>query len=503
MTQAEGLAPEIEGEPPVSRRSLLGLSLGGAAFLATARQATAQPAPPPVFTPGIADLRFLLSRITYGYDAATTARAQTLGYAAFLEEQLHPELIADTTLDAMLAPLTTLAATSQQNYDNYYVHGNGTFITSQLKTAAVLRAAFSKRQLYERMVEFWTDHFSIDQSDSSNNVLKTQDDRDVIRANALGSFPQMLRASARSASMGFYLGNYRNTAASPNENYGREILELHTLGVGNYTEADVKAVARCFTGWGYSIAPGQLGQFEYHASLHDDTWKVVLGHPITAGGGANDGEIVLRLLSAHPATAQFLARKMCRWLLCYAPPQVVVDAVANTYLATNGDIKAMIRVILAPTSVANVSQDQLAKYKRPFHLVTSILRASSFQLSQPEQLPIELGYMGHEPFRWPSPNGYPDTFEDWGSGQLPRWTFVSKLFSNAIPGVVFTPSTVFAGVPKDQLARAANMGLAGGSISIADAYVIQRYADSFPAITDELLRDVMILTASSRSFQLY
>jgi uncharacterized protein (DUF1800 family) len=464
------------------------------------RSASAQ-TNPPLVSP---DVRFLLGRITNGYDAPTFARAQALGAQAFLEEQLHPEAIPDPRGGLAVSMFPTITRSSQDNYVNDYLQGRAEMLRTELRCATILRAAWSARQLHERMVEFWSDHFNIDHTDSMNAVLKTQDDREVIRRNALGNFRQMLLASAASSSMGFYLGNYRNTAAQPNENYGREIMELHTLGVGNYSEDDVKAVSRCFTGWGFKeVTTGEFGMFRFRPWLHDDSAHLVLGTTIPAGGGQAQGEYVVNMLAMRPTTAKFLAKKLCRFFLCYEPPQAVVDAVASAYMASGGEIKPMLRVIFAPSSIAQVAPQALPKYKRPFHLVTSILRALDVQITQPEALTLQLQRLGHDPFRWPTPDGYPDRLDAWAPGEQTRWAFTTDLFTNAIPGLSFDPASIFAGVPKHQLAATVNRRLTGDALSHRDVMVLQLYVDSFPSITDALLREVMVLAASSPSFQIY
>jgi len=508
MTRTDLNPTATEGLSPMSRRVALGVGLGGAALFATSSRARGQSptAPPPstATTPAVATLRFLFDRITYGYNAAMWQRAQALGYTAFLEEQLHPEWIADPRVDAMLTQFPSLSMTSKQIYDQYYALGQGNTPPAELRAVAILRASLSGRQLHERMVEFWNDHFSIDQSDSQELVLKTAEDRDVVRAHALGNFQDMLVASARSAAMAFYLGNYRNTAASPNENYGRELMELHTLGVGNYTEHDVREVARCFTGWSFlQHADPNYGDFVFNPVSHDSGAKVVLGQSIAAGGGVQDGERVLRILAMHPATAQFIALKLCRWFIAYTPPQPLVDRVADAYLRTRGEIKAMIRALFDPPSIALVTQDRLPKLKRPFHLVCSIFRALDANLAQPAQLTHELAKMGHQPFVWPTPKGYPDSTEAWGSGLLPRWTFASALFSDSISGVSIAVAPIFANVPQSQLAAAVSQRLTGGALARTDVAEIQTYVDAFPALTDTLEREVMALAVASPSFQLY
>jgi uncharacterized protein (DUF1800 family) len=172
-------------------------------------------------------------------------------------------------------------------------------------------------------------------------------------------------------------------------------------------------------------------------------------------------------------------------------------------MSSGGEIKPMLRLILAPSSVAMIAPTALPKYKRPFHLLTSILRALPIQVTQPEQLTIELQRLGHDPFRWPTPDGYPDRLEAWAAGEQTRWAFVTNLFSNAIPGLTFNPADVFAGVPKDQLVAVANRRLTGDALAVRDVMALQLYVNSFPSITDALLREVMTLAASAPSFQIY
>lgn len=501
MSSVEGAEPVAAGEVGVSRRSLIGLGVGTAVALSAAREAAAQASLPPAYPP---ELRFLLARITNGFDAQTHARALVLGYDAFLEEQLNPASVPDPRGDLVLSRFPSLARTAQDNFVNHYQLGAAETLRSELRNATILRAAYSARQLHERMVEFWSDHFNIDHTDSMNAVLKTKDDKEVVRQHALGNFKQLLLASARSASMGFYLGNYRNTLNQPNENYGREILELHTLGTGQYTEDDVKACARCFTGWGFKdTAAGDYGGFQFRPWLHDDTQKVLLGLTIPAGGGVTQGETVVNLLASRPQTARFLARKLARFFLCYEPSQHVVDQVANAYMATGGEIKAMLRALFRPAALATIPPAALPKYKRPFHLIASILRAVPFHHAQVDALSDQLAFLGHDPFRWPTPDGYPDRLEAWASGEQGRWAVVHALFANQVPGVSFDPANVFAGVPRSQLAATANERLAGGGLAMRDVTAIQLYADSFPNVTDALLREVMVLAASAPSFQMY
>lgn len=449
------------------------------------------------------DLRFLVDRITNGWNAEVWARAVELDYAPWLEEQLAPASIDDSAMSAMLAPFATLTMTSKQIYDTYIANGQNAFPILELETAAVLRGAYSKRQLFERMVEFWTDHFNMDHVDGQVQWLKTADDRDVIRAHALGNFRDLLLASAQSGAMLAYLDNASNFASAPNENYSREIMELHSLGVGNYTETDVAELARCLTGWQYwNQTQPNHGDFRFNAAQHDNGAKTVLGQSIPAGGGVNDGLQMVDFLALHPATAQFLARKLCIFFLAYDPPQAVVDRVASVYLAHGADIKATVREVLSAATVIQVPPASLPKLKRPFHLVCSVIRTCNPTIVQPQRFLIELGLMGHAPMRWSPPNGYPDTAEHWGAAVLPRWTFLTKLFTvNGVAGTSINVALLFGSTPKSQLASKASDILYGGRLAPEDVAAVQTYADAAPTLNDALRRDVLALSASSPSFQ--
>ncbi|HEY6218731.1 MAG TPA: DUF1800 family protein, partial [Gemmatimonadaceae bacterium] len=186
----------------------------------------------------------LVRRITMGATAAEMTRVRTLGYQEYLNEQLHPEQLDDSAVDAVVAAKwpQILQASDVIFSVNQFT------LQSQLQEATIYRAAFSRRQLYERMVEFWSDHFNI--AFTKVGYLKVADDRDVIRANALGKFRDLLRASAKSAAMLAYLDQNQSRRGAPNQNYARELMELHTLGVDNgYTQNDVAELSRVLTGW--------------------------------------------------------------------------------------------------------------------------------------------------------------------------------------------------------------------------------------------------------------
>jgi uncharacterized protein (DUF1800 family) len=299
----------------------------------------------------------------------------------------------------------------------------------------LLRAVWSKRQLYEKMVHFWTDHFNIDSSKGDCRWLKASDDRDVIRRYAMGTFPELLRASAMSPAMLWYLDGRVNRkqkdADKANENYARELLELHTLGVhSGYTQRDVMEVARCFTGWTVrTMKQFNKGRVEFHAEQHDDGPKTVLGQVIPAGLGEKDFDRVLEIVSLHPATAHHLAEKLCRHFIADEPPDAAVEAVEHTYLTSGGDIR---RTLSALFQTPEFLAARRTKVKRPFEFVASALRATQAETDAGPPLLDYLVRMGHAPFQYPTPEGYSDRAVHWMGTLLWRWKFAVALSRNEI-----------------------------------------------------------------------
>jgi uncharacterized protein (DUF1800 family) len=454
----------------------------------------------------------LVDRITQGFNAAEHARARTLGYEAYLEEQLDHLAIDDSAMDARLAGLTTLVMSPKQILDNFPMEIRTPY--TEIKGAALLRSVFSRRQLYERMVEFWNDHFNLDHNKSDFlYVFKPEDDRLVVRPNALGSFPTLLSASAHGAAMLFYLDNWLNIAGAPQENYARELMELHTLGVGGgYTEQDVREVAECFTGWTLNgdTASANYLRALYEPSYHQGGNKVVLGVTIPATPGRDNAQHVLDILTAHPSTAQFLSRKMIRWLLTETPPQSLVDQVAETYLDTAGDIKSMIRVILAKPNLERASPVFAPKYRRPFHLMTSLLRGLGAEVTGYTYALYYLATMGHSPFDWSPPDGYPDKVEAWGHSLLPRWTFNSHLMQGYVYGVELPLFELLEQL--DAVGPNAHIGLAhrinrqilGGALSPEEEYMVQYFVNSLAApLGWNEVYEAIALAASMPGYQWY
>ena len=339
-------------------------------------------------------------------------------------------------------------------------------IVAELQASRILRAVYSERQLQEVMVDFWTNHFNVFADKGADRWLLPAYDRDTIRPYALSKFSALLQATAQSPAMLFYLDNFQSVSPNApqplrapqqqqrrgiNENYARELMELHTLGVdGGYTQKDVQEIARCFTGWtifqprgGGAAANAMLGQaarrtpgaFFFNARVHDDGEKIVLGHKIPAGGGFKDGLMVLDILAHHPSTAKFIATKLVHHFVADHPPQSLVDRVTAVYMKTDGDIREMLKTIFFSNEF-NSKEAYRAKIKRPFELVVSAIRTLGADTNGGPGTHQWIARMGEPLYGFQTPNGYSDAAESWVNtgGLLERMNFGLALASNRIPG---------------------------------------------------------------------
>lgn len=402
----------------------LTLSLGLAGRFSPLAWAATDPAA--ALPPSSAELH-LLNRIAFGVHPDELARVRAIGAQAYIEEQLQPEGIDDSAVDRAVAQYFPLLALSSAELFALPIEEQARAAV-QLQLATAYRAAFSRRQLFEVMVDFWSNHFNIFLFDGRLRVLKIADDRAVIRAHAMSYFSELLSASAHSPAMLVYLDNVTNTGQGPNENYARELMELHTLGVdGGYTESDVKEVARCFTGWtvDYRQKPGE---FLFTPQRHDNKTKQALGMAIPAGQGIGDGQQVLDLLAKHPSTVRFLATKLCRRMVSDNPPSGLVDKVAAEFTASGGDLRRTLRILLN-TPEFWAASDQ--KFKRPLEYVAAILHSGLVTVSEAGFRTVlnSLRTLEQAPFSWQPPNGYPDVQGYWAStnGLLNRWNFAFAL----------------------------------------------------------------------------
>lgn len=451
----------------------------------------------------------LVNRITQGFSRSELQYAKSIGYDAYLEEQLDYLSIDDSETEARMANFPTIDMGPGEIYLTYIETPEIPYW--ELKGATIVRSVHSKRQLFERMCEFWSDHFNIDHAEDPEYAFKPEDNINVVRTHALGFFPDMLRASTHSAAMLYYLDNWLNFIGTPQENYARELMELQSLGVdGGYTEMDVKEVAECLTGWTLNLDSNDPDYLRtiYDNDLHQPGAKTVLGVTIPHSPPRQQLNAVVDILAGHPSTAQFVASKMTRWLLRENPPQALVDQVAQTYLDTGGDIKQMIRVILSRENLRWSSSVYQPKFKRPFHLVTSLIRGLNLEVNDPLYLNYYLSVMGHSPFNWHPPTGYPDTVNAWGNSMLPRWTFVSALMGQLIPGVngiLQVPQWLGATGPNPHVGLAAriNERALGGALTPSQEAAIQEFLDSLAPVTGQDIFEAVALAASAPGYQWY
>ena len=396
-------------------------------------QSTATPQPTVVAT-GDALLAHVLRRLTFGATADLADHARAIGVEAFIEEQLNPEKLDDSPVAQMLSGLTTLTMTP----GNRIQLSQKALPAQELTAATLIRQVYSPRQLYELVVDFWSNHFNIYIAKDLCRVLKTDDDLQVIRPNALGKFADMLTASAHSPAMLVYLDQASSNKNVPNENYARELMELHTISVAAlYGPSDVVDVARAFTGWtiaGQNSTNPPAGTFVFRPQIHDTGAKTILDLQLPAGQGEQDGQQVLDMLSQYPLTAQFISTKLARRFVADDPPAALVDHLAATFTATGGDIREMLRTLFAsPEFQASAGQ----KFKRPLEFFISALRVTGASIGpQPGPLYQQLQVLGQLPFEWLMPNGYPDLGPYWATtdGLLNRWNFGMRLMSNQFKG---------------------------------------------------------------------
>jgi len=389
----------------------------------------------------------VLNRLTFGPTPADREAIREQGAAGWIEDQLSPADLQDYKTSLLLSRIDTL----DYSADQLRAVGDGLFenihpnrVLDDFRQAALLRMVYSKRQLYEVMVDFWSDHFNISVQKGDCWYLKPVDDRDVIRSHALGNFRDLLGASAHSPAMMIYLDNHANHRDAPNENYARELLELHTLGVsGGYTQEDVMELARCLTGWTVKEHFWQ-GQIHFNPDAHDPSPKSVIGKRIEPTGKTEIDQ-VLDLLSIHPATANHLAFKLARRFLGDKPDPEIVDRAAQSFLQSGGEIKAALRVILLDGLTAENPNPPRQKYKRPLQFLISALRQTGAETNGTKDLHRHLARMGQPLFDWPTPDGYPDTNPAWQGNLLPRWSFALDLVQNNIPGTVFHLEDFLAG----------------------------------------------------------
>jgi uncharacterized protein (DUF1800 family) len=473
--------------------------------------------------------RMALDRLAFGPRPGEVERVRTMGVDAWIRQQLAPDDIADTDLPHRVAKLTVPMQSTSQLLDKYRVLPDRAArvemrkiqdpverarvrreatrkglaegyrpwkqLYPEMAADRLLRAIYSERQLQEVMVDFWSNHFNVYKDKGVLPWYLSAYDREVIRPYALGRFRDLLLATARSPAMLYYLDNFKSvspqagkkrTPDSPrpgiNENYARELMELHTLGVdGGYTQQDVREVARAFTGWtiagvrnragGAMGAHSQLpegverGEFWFNPRLHDPGPKTVLGQRIDADG-EGDGIAVIDLLARHPSTAKFIARKLCQKFASDTPDPAMVARVAGAFTRSDGDIRATLSALFSDPEFFT-SRNYRAKVKTPFELVASSLRALDAQ-TDGRAVNRMLTDMGQPLYGHMAPTGYSENADDWvnAGALLKRMNFAVALVANQIPGTHVELGVVLghSGDPRMQL-DAGLQNLLGGQVS--------------------------------------
>ncbi len=380
-----------------------------------------------------------LNRAGFGPKPGDVARVVAMGPANWIEAQLADKMDEDPTVNWRVNGLDTQQI-EQDSPDTLYCTDYDQ-IQREMAQAALLRAVYSRRQLHEQMADFWTNHFNIFALKNDGRALVPSDTARVLRPHVLGRFHDLVTASAKSPAMLAYLDNNQNqkrdqrTGGGANENYARELLELHTLGVkSGYSMKDIQAVARCFTGW--TVTEGfKRGQFAYEAGRHDNGMKYIpfLNLTILPNGGEKDADRVLETLTAHPATARFIAQKLCRRFLGETPEPMVAKA-ASAYLRSGSDIRATLRPILLDSDGLLRAEGRKPILKRPLEMMVSALRALAANTDGGEPLQRHLVQMGQPLYQWPMPDGFPEKAAAWTGSLLPRWNFALALASNAVAG---------------------------------------------------------------------
>ena len=481
-----------------------------------------------------------LSRLTFGPRPGDVEAVREAGLDKWIERQLHPERIPDAGLAPHLASLPTLNLSTAEILRGYdpppalkkeiqkrraemgetatdedmrkarrelaaqykdQMAGPPRQVVEDLQQAKLLRAVYSERQLDEVLVDFWMNHFNVFAGKGQDRYLLTAYERDVVRPRAWGRFEDLLRATAQSPAMLFYLDNWLSTdpnanlddlrramaeengmrprggnasgrgfgrrraaanqarppqgqgkrKAGLNENYAREIMELHTLGVdGGYTQKDVTELARCLTGWTIAGLRQNDPRFVFLDAAHDHGDKVVLGHRVKSSG-IREGEEMIHVLATHPATARFISYKLARRFVADEPPASLVDRAAATFRKTDGDIREVVRTIVTSPEFSAPEYRQ-AKVKTPFEFVVSAVRASGAEVRDAGAMAQRLAQMGMPLYQQQPPTGYKDTADAWvsTSGLLARLNFALDLAGGRLRGV----NLASRDIPAEQLVPA-------------------------------------------------
>lgn len=402
-----GLAPGAFSDPPAVRRL-------------TEKEATSH----------------VLNRLAFGPRPGDVAYVSSLGWKNWVDEQLRPEAIndylADSTIRKQCPSLAlSLAELQQIGTDEKRVAK----LKDELVASTIWRAAYGRRQLQEAVVDFWRNHFNV--YFDKVPLLASHYETHVLRKHAFGKFEDLLLATARHPAMLVYLDNHVSRVGRLNENYARELMELHTVGVDNgYTQQDVVELARVLTGWTCGKrGDGEYG-FVFRSEMHDSGSASVMGLHVDGAGGEADGERTIRHLANHPNTARFISRKLCVRFIDDHPSDALVERIAETFLATGGDLREVYRAIANSPEFLG-ARHYRSKFKTPFEFVVSVLRTTGAEIESTERLAKELEIMGQPVYGCLEPTGYYDEAEAWldPGVMVYRWNVAIALVLGNLDGV--------------------------------------------------------------------
>ena len=419
----------------------------------------------------------VLNRVAWGANGTSAAEIARLGSGRWLDAQLHPapaplppEIRA--RIDAMTIsqrPLAELgaelerrrralrtAAPEERKQERQALNEEPQRLARETQTRMLLRALYSPNQLEEQLAWFWLNHFNVFQFKGPLRALIADYEERAIRPHVLGRFRDLLGATARHPAMLIYLDNARNSAGRLNENYARELMELHTLGVdGGYSQRDVESLARVLTGWSIDLEAPGLARF--YPRRHDSSAKELLGRPVKAKGAAELDEALDRL-ARHPATARFVSRKLALFFVADDPPPALVDRMSATFAASDGDIAQVLRTMFAS---AEFRASLGTKFKDPLHYALSALRLVLDDRPLPDAQPVigALARLGEPLYARATPDGYPLTKSDWASGgQLAARFEVARAIANRVPGRLWDePLGPLGAGTREALARASSV----------------------------------------------
>lgn len=413
---------------------------------------------------GEAEALHVVNRLSFGPAPGDVARVMRIGVDAYIDEQLHPERLAEpTALTRRLADLELAGATQgealrrfravrQNRDDKEAAKALHRQLAEEAAMARLLPALYSPRQLQEVLVDFWYNHFNVFQGKGLAHALVASYEREAIRPFVLGRFRDLLGATAHHPAMLFYLDNWLSAAPdyrSPraegkvgglNENYARELMELHTLGVdGGYSQQDVTELARMLTGWTFDPRSGGTLLFVFAARRHDDGPKRWLGRAVPVRGQA-EGEWALDILAAHPATARHIAFKLARHFVADTPPPALVDRLAVRFRESGGDMRSVLATLFASPEFRDPAQ-RGGRFKNPYRYLLSALRAAEQPVDDVRPLLGALRQQGMPLYGCPTPDGYKDSEADWlnPDATTRRVAFATALGSGRLPSAAARP----------------------------------------------------------------